>query len=295
MDLYHEYNRLRKNLLQSIRRRGLKMPSIPTAKQLNKNIEASDIQSIKTQRQSYNLKTSTPKPKSISLKSVNVPSTGPPQKAKSQKSIKSKVTKSIEKQPKITKEKKLKSYAKIYKKYGARYTAVTEQGYIIDRQTGTEITTADNPMADEIIGSYLHNMYGGEKYKKPKGTNNPVYEFELFKAYLQERITAAFNDYNSHEYSRRGGAIYAIEHLQDKLDALSEEDTRAAMIRFEKYGDEIKNYLDVALYYTKIDNDHYRALSIVSELLSIPISPDLQDELPSAETIIENSDGFLEL
>ena len=271
------------------------MPSIPTARQLHKNIEISDIQTIQTQRQSYNLKMSIPKTKSISLKSIKVPLSEPSQKVKSQKSIKSKVTKSVEKQPKIKKEKKLKSYSNIYKKYGARYTTVTSQGYIIDKKTGTEITTANNPMADEIIGSYLHNMYGGEKYKKEKGSGNPVYEFELFKIYLQGRITAAFDDYNSRDYSRRGGAYNAIKHLQEKVKALSEEDTRAAMIRFEKYGDEIKNYLDVALYYTTIDNDHYRALSIVSELLSIPISPELQDELPSPETIIENSDGFLEL
>lgn len=284
MDLYREYNRLRKNLLQSARYHNIPVVGLPTARNLGHNVTISDIKQIQTKRESLKIiskttsKYSTPK---VTIGSI------PKSKPKSTKTSKPKSIKTT----KTKKEKAPKSYANIYKKFGSRYVAVSGS-HIVDTQTGTEIASTLDPNADEVVGLYLHSTYGKDKYKKSEAKN--VYEFELFKIQLQNRIDLAFEDYNSRDYKRRGASLEALETLQTLVNKMNNEDLGKAYLRYKKYSSEIKNYLDDALYYTTSDS-HARALMIVTELLDnddfSKSANKIIAELEADYTLVYNDEG----
>lgn len=288
MDLYREYNRIRRNILRIAKRHGIEVLSLPTARQLNKKITLSDVKTITSQHQSIKAITAK-KPKDTPLTKI---SSHKIRKRKvEQKTKKSKIkkyakirTKNLNK-PKV--EKKEKTYAGIYKKFGARYTAVANNGMIIDTRKGIEITSPLEPNADEIVGKYLHDTYGSEKYKKPSSS---ISELEMFKIYIQNRIDASMADYLSRDYKRRGSSQDGVFSVQAALDKMKNEDIATAKKRFDLYSSEIKNYLDDALWYTTADGDHDRALAIVCELLTIPLEDVSFDEAPTPDDIIDDID-----
>lgn len=276
MDLYREYNRLRKNLLQSARYHNIPVVGLPTARNLGHNVTISDIKQIQTKRES--LKVISKTTSKYSAPKVTIGSI-PKSKPKSTKTSKPKSPKA----PKLKKEKSQKSYANIYKKFGSRYTAVSGT-HIVDTSTGMEIASTLDPNADEIVGGYLHELYGKDKYKRSESETNKLYEFEMFKIYLQNKVDMAFADYTSRDYKRRGASLEGLETINALIDKLNKQDLETAFKKFQLYSDEIKNYLDDALYYTTSDS-HARALSIITALL------DNDDFSKSANEIIANIDN----
>lgn len=286
MDLYREYNRIRRNILRIAKRHGIEISSMPTARQLGRNIKMSDVKTIKSQHQSIKTITAKkPKYKPISTK-ISIPKKAENKAEK--KDVKSKVKTAKTPKPKsITKPKQQKSYSNIYKKFGSRYVAIANNGMIIDIKKGVEIVSPLDENASEIVGKYLHDTYGAEKYKK---VSTSISELEMFKIYVQNRIDASMADYLSRDYKRRGSSQDGVFTIQAALDKMKNEDLATAKKRFDLYSSEIKNYLDDALWYTSPEGDHDRALAIVCELLSVPLEDVSFDEVPSAEDIIENID-----
>jgi len=274
MDLYKEYNRIRRNLMRQAKYHNINITKIPTAKQLisqtgKSNITKSDIKTISTQKQSLQAIVKT-KPKKVSPISVQTfrPKSKKIKKPPVEKPKKSKKTKLAT----PAKRGKKPNYENYYKRYGTQYTQVTTQGMVIDRFTGDIIGSALFS-SNEELGKYLYETYRDKKTKRmrnPEGynINKAVRELEMFKYYIQNRIDSAFADYNR---GGKGASYFGIDTVQKALDSFNKEDWKDAYERYEKYGDIAKEYLDQALYYTSQLSDHARAIVVMCGVLDLSI------------------------
>lgn len=308
MDSYKEYNRLRKNLLQRARYHNIKNLNIPTARQIAVKGKVTKKQFETLSKESRRLSKEVKATKIIS--SVRVATLRQPHKKADIPQSKRK-TKSTT-LPKTTfevssannyeydeneyyyneaREERIRDVAKnyyidIYKKYGSQFTSVTTEGRIIDLYTGEDLGSALTADAREL-GKYIDTYYYStdeNKITPPKThTALPLSESVMFYSFIQQRIDIAFNDYlNRSNGGRKGSSLDGIHQIQSALNSMKAEDLTSAIERYNAYSDEIKNYLDDALYYTSIQDDHYRALEIIMDLMLSPV------EAATAKEIIAN-------
>lgn len=268
MDLYNEYNRIRKSLLQSARYRNLPTPSIPTAKQLGRKIRVSDIKKLSKQRISI---TSVKKSKTISTKSIKVPT--------------AKIPKSSAKKSNFRTPNPM-SNLDYFETYNTKVLATTTEGKIINKKTNEVITTVDFA-TKEGLGEYIKNNFTEEDFKL-NDVSLPT-EIELLKQYLSQRVQQAFDEHaGGHRsaiyYQFGGGSESAGKQIEDAVKALDatkilaqinkmdDKQAQKAKKTFESYKDEIRNYIDIALFYTSDDDgDHVRALDYILELLGFDL------------------------
>lgn len=271
MNLYNEYNRIRKNMLQNARRHNLPKPSIPTAKQLGRRIKISDIHSINRQKRQQLKLISKYTSTSIGTK-IKVPSAKIP---------KSQAKKSNFKIP--------KSPSEAYEKYGSRFIKVDSNGNVVDRKNNKVITTTLFATKD-VMGNYILERINEGDYRLEEEVSLPT-EIELLKEYLIQRIQQAFDEIQSEHrtstyYQFGGGSKVAIDELTDAVNNLNANDliqaiqnmtpekAQQAMERFNSYTDEIRNYIDIALFYTSeyTEGEHTRALDYILDMLQMPLS-----------------------
>lgn len=274
MDLYKEYNRIRRNLMRQAKYHNISITKIPTAKQLisqnsQSKITKSNIKTLTTQKQS--LQTIIKSTLKTKIKDIKIKTTVPkPKEAKVPRKSKTKKSKSTGgvrgRKP---------DYEKYYKKYGTAYTEVTSTGEIIDRYTGEEITNALFASSEEI-GKYIYDKYRDKKKRKmispsKYDINDAVSEYELFVKGIQDKIDEVFDYYQSYSRNRSDLSKFGMDVVQKALDKFKEQDWVKAYERYEQSGTMLKQYLDQALYYTNEISDHARAIVMVLKILDLNV------------------------
>lgn len=297
MDSYKEYNRLRKNLLQRARYHNIKLLNIPTAKHIAVNGKVPKKYVEKLARESERLKREAKSSIRIRVQTLREPH---------KKAILSRPSTSKISTPKSTTEQYDSGYyyngeevdyqtwanktserkVKLYKEHGSEFIATTMEGRLIDKYTGDDLGSALDTDS-ETLGNYLETHYWSDADNTlvPPSSHNimPLSESVMFFSFIQQRIDIAFNDYlNRSNGGRKGASLDGIHQIQSALNSMKAEDIAKAVERYNAYSDEIKNYLDDALYYTSIQDDHYRALEIIMDLMLSPV------EAASAKEIIAN-------
>lgn len=271
MNLYNEYNRIRKNMLQNARRHNLPKPSIPTAKQLGRRIKISDIHSINRQKRQQ-LKLISKQSSTSIVTKIKVPSAKIP-KSSAKKSNFSIPRTSIE----------------AFDKYATRFTATDQDGNVINKKTG-EVIASSVFATKEVVGQHILDNFTEEDFKLDDNVSIPT-EIELLKQYLEQRVRQAHEEIQSQHrtsiyYQFGGGSKVARDELTDAienfdakpiLEAISkmgEKEAQEAMKRFYSYTDEIRNYIDIALFYTSdyTEGEHARALDYILDMLQLPIT-----------------------
>ena len=297
MDSYKEYNRLRKNLLQRAKYHNIKLLNIPTARYIAVNGKVPKKYVEKLARESKRLEREAKSPTRIRVQTLREPH----KKANLSRPSTSKTS-----TPKSTIEQYDNVYyydgeevdyqtwtnktsarkVKLYKEHGSEFIATTMEGRLIDKYTGDDLGSALDTDS-ETLGNYLeiHYWSDADNTLVPPSSHNimPISESVMFFSFIQQRIDIAFNDYlNRSNGGRKGASLDGIHQIQSALNSMKAEDIAKAVERYNAYSDEIKNYLDDALYYTSIQDDHYRALEIIMDLMLSPV------EAASAKEIIAN-------
>lgn len=281
MDTFNEYNRIRRNLMQSARRHDIKIKKIPTAREIKLSGKPINKQYEKLNKEYarvVNLIANKTSKKNKSKKQVAKPKT-PASKAPDMYLYDGDY---IPHQESIVKTQK----SKLYKEKGSEFIAISLEGRVVDKFTGQDLGSALDADS-EYLGGYLESKYWSDienTIVPPKSYDpTPISESVMFFSFIQQRIDLAFNDYlNRSNGGRKGASLDGIHQIQSALNSMKAEDIAKAVERYNAYSDEIKNYLDDALYYTSIQDDHYRALEIIMDLMLSPV------EAASAKEIIAN-------
>lgn len=279
MDLYKEYNRIRRNLMRQAKYHNISITKIPTAKQLisqtgKSKISKSDIKSISTQKQSLQIIVkSKPKTSNISVKEFK-PSSKMGKKPKIIKEPK-KYKKPKPKKPSTGKRGRTPNYYNYYQKYGSTYTEVTSTGMLIDKMTGEEIAPSLFASGEEI-GKYIYEKYRDKQKRKmilpyKHGIDAAVSEYELFVKSIQDKIDEAFDYYQSYSRNRSDLSKFGMDVVQKALDKFKEQDWQQAYKRYEEKNYMLRQYLDQALYYTNEISDHARAIVMVLKILDLNV------------------------
>lgn len=289
MDLYKEYNRIRRNLMRQAKYHNIGITKIPTAKQLlsqtgKSKISKSDIKVISTQKQSlHTIIKSTPKVKNkISVTTFRTPKIKPnkPKEVKEPKPRKSRAKSNPSKRGKKP------NYEKYYSKYGTTYTKTTSEGLVIDRFTGEEIGYSLFATKEEI-GKYIYDKYRDKNKRKMTSpldydVNKAASEYELFVKHVQDRVTQAFEYYEEYSKGRKDISKFGIETIQKALTEFKKRDWQEAYKRYDEMGTMLKQYLDQALYYTNEISDHARAIVTVLKILDLDVEDFNFDDIENA-------------
>lgn len=240
-DLYKEYNRIRKQILMQARYYKIEKPNFPTAKQLGREVQKSDIQILSTTRKLYI------EPIKLARKATRI--------------TKQNIVFNEEK-PK----KKRLTNKQAYKKYSSRFTAINQDGIVIDKITGAELGYASELTAEEI-GKYIKSRYESTSYQRPmlSEETEEVFELAAFKQEIQNRINAAAQDMMTGKHGSQRG----IDAIQTALNKFDDADWKKAYSQYKSLVDEIRQSLDEALYYAKSEQDHLRAIQVATDLLSL--------------------------
>lgn len=265
--------------MQQAKRHGINVTPIPTARQLllqtgKKKITKSQVKTLSTQKKSLQtIVKSQPKTKQSHIK---VQTLKPP------KPLRKKTSGSTHKKP---------NYSAINKQHQTKFVKISKEGLFIDKLNGNVIgpTTVTD---EEDIGKYIYDNYADKEtgninlpvqYQKSEFTD--VYELQTFMQFISSKIQQATDDLND---SSKHASLQGIREVSEAFKKLSEDEWKEAFKKYDLLGDEVKSYLDEALYYTGSGmENHYRAIKIVCDILELPFS-DLSKEL-----IIEMEDtGF---
>ena len=240
-DLYKEYNRLRKQINEQVRYYGLDKLNLPTAKGLKRQVQQTDIKVLQITRDMY-------------MQPIKL-------QRRMEKIKKSEFKFNEEKKPR----RKL-SPMEAYKKYSSRFIGISQDGKIIDKVANKELGYIDMMSAEEI-GEYIKSNYESTKYERPiTGTEvEDVFELENFKLEIQARINDAARDMSYGQHGSQQG----IDRIQAALNRFSKSDWEKAFAQYQNYVEEIRQALDQALYYSKSEEEHLRAIDIAVDLLSL--------------------------
>lgn len=283
MDTFNEYNRIRRNLMQSAHRYDIKIKKLPTARQIklsgkpiNKQYEKLNKEYARVVNLIANKASKKNKTKRQTTKTKTQISKAPDMYLYNGEEV------DYQTWANKTSERKVK----LYKEHGSEFIATTMEGRLIDKYTGDDLGSALDTDS-ETLGNYLETHYWSDADNTlvPPSSHNimPLSESVMFFSFIQQRIDIAFNDYlNRSNGGRKGASLDGIHQIQSALNSMKAEDIAKAVERYNAYSDEIKNYLDDALYYTSIQDDHYRALEIIMDLMLSPV------EAASAKEIIAN-------
>lgn len=287
MDLFNEYNRLRKNILQKGRYYGIQL-SIPTARELSTPITESTISqlksidihsrlstlpsaSIKRYKSTYYKKSSkAPKPsKRTRVASIDEPLVPKRKEKEIPKSNISPLAPSSNFPPESNDEERL-TVEEIYKEYGTNFLRY-QDGQWYDIKTGEALGISDPSVSPSFLGELIAHRHPDfrEVINKDTSVNSDLDladELQYFKDYVEDRLREAVA--NRKEESDEG-----IELVQRLIDNLSIEDIKGAKERFDFLKDEIKNYLDVTIYYAD-EMTHDRALDTIDYLFDFSQSLD---------------------
>ena len=272
MDLFNEYNRIRKNILQQGRYYGIKL-TIPTAKQLSTPITESTISQLKSINVQSKI-SSLPEAKVKRYKSTyykkSSKSPSPKKRTKVAKIGEELVPKRTPSSaPTIPTKSALKqddverlTAEEIYKQYGTNFLKY-QDGEWLDIKSGEYIGISNPNIPIEFLGRIIEDKYPNYKEIADKQIEidsdlELADELQMFKDYIETRLREAVS--NRKEESDEG-----IELVQRLIDELSVEDVKNAKERFDYLQDEIKNYLDVTIYYAD-EMTHDRALDTVEYL-----------------------------
>ena len=247
-DLYKEYNKVRKQILMQARYYNIEKPVFPTAKQLGREVQSSDIQILKTTKQLYI------QPIKMARKVARIPKTN------------------INLNIKVPKKRKI-SAKQAYKRYGTRFTAIDQEGNVIDKISGEKLGHAST-ITEEEIGKHIKSEYESTGYERPRINEETaeVLELEMFKKEIEARLSAAAQDmlYGLHGSQKGVDEITtAFQQFKELLESQDEEDLKAAYEQYRNMVDEIRQALDEALYYSQSEQDHLRAIRIATDLLSL--------------------------
>ena len=240
-DLYKKYNRIRKQIMEQVRYYGIEKPVIPTAKGLGREVQQTDIKILNTTRNFY-------------IQPIIL--------AKQAE----KITKNKFKFNENKKSKRRLSANEVYRKYSSRFIGISQDGKVIDKVSNTELGYATDITSEEI-GAYIKSTYESTNYERPiTGTEvEDVFELENFIAEIQARISAAAKDMAWGQHGSQQG----IDAIQNALNKFSKSDWEKAFAQYNNYVEEIRQALDQALYYSKSEEEHLRAINVAVDLLSL--------------------------
>lgn len=227
--------------MEQVRYYGIEKPVIPTAKGLGREVQQTDIKILNTTKNFYI------QPIILARQAE-------------------KITKNKFKFNENKKSKRRLSANEVYRKYSSRFIGISQDGKVIDKVSNTELGYATDITSEEI-GTYIKSTYESTNYERPTtGTEvEDVFELENFIAEIQARISAAAKDMAWGQHGSQQG----IDAIQNALNKFSKSDWEKAFAQYNNYVEEIRQALDQALYYSKSEEEHLRAINVAVDLLSL--------------------------